>query len=117
MYIWLEYPSANPKIDRFITLVKSTEEKSSTTSNRDRREKQNIFTAASQEAPKVLADIFKSVAAAIYQDFGYEIDVVWKICVTLIKEAFEMVSLSISTRVVKLKILTNKLLNLLIILL
>ena len=55
----------------------------------------------------MLAGIFKSVAAAIYQDFEYEIDIVWKICAPLIKEAFEIVSLSISTRVVKLKILTN----------
>ena len=76
MYIWLEYPSANPKIDRFITLVKNTEETISTISKRDRKEKQHIFTTASQEAPKVLADIFESVAGAIYRDSGDEIDVV-----------------------------------------
>ena len=75
-YIRLECPSAKNEIDRFITLVKNAEEKISTLSKREKKEKQHMFKAASQEAPKILADIFESVAGAIYRDSGDEIDVV-----------------------------------------
>ena len=52
--------------------------------------KQDVFAVATIEAPKVLADIFESVAGAIYRDSGDNIDVLWKICMPLMQIAFQL---------------------------
>jgi len=54
------------------------------------KKKRNVVTEASQEAPKVLAGIFETVAGAIYRDSGDQIETVWKIYVPLMKEAFDI---------------------------
>ena len=56
----------------------------------NKREKQAIVAETCQSAPKVLADIFESVAGAIYRDSGDQIDVVWEIQRPLMEKAFEI---------------------------
>ena len=84
-HLRIECPFAKNEIDRLINLVDGAETKINVLSENDKKEKQNIVTEASQEAPKVLADIFESVAGAIYLDSGDPIEVVWKIYVPLMK--------------------------------
>ena len=53
-------------------------------------DKQTIFAATSENAPKVLADIFESVAGAIYLDSGDQLDIVWKVYKPLMQRAFQL---------------------------
>merc|ERR1712126_642296 len=83
-YLRIECPFAKSEIDRFVNLVDETQTKIDALRENDKQEKRNIVTETSQEAPKVLADIFESVAGAIYRDSGDQIEVVWKIYVPLL---------------------------------
>jgi len=89
-YLRIECPSAKSEVDRIINQVDETEPKIHVLRENDKEEKRNIVTVVSQEAPKVLADIFESVAGAIYPDSGDQIEIVWKIYVPLLKEAFDI---------------------------
>ena len=89
-HLRIECPFAKNEIDRFINLVDETETKINVPSENDKEKKRNIVTEASQEAPKVLADIFESVAGAIYRDSEDQIEIARKIYVPLMKEAFDI---------------------------
>ena len=56
----------------------------------EKHAKQDVFAVATMEAPKVLADLFESVAGAIYRDSGDNIDVLWKVYMPLMKIAFQL---------------------------
>ena len=70
--------------------VDETEKKINVLSENDKEEKRNCVAEAFHEAPKVLACTFETVAGAIYRDSGDQIEIVWKIYVPLMKEAFDI---------------------------
>ena len=74
----------------FINLVDETETKINVPRENYKQEKRNIVTVESQEAPKVLTDIFESIAGAIYRDSGDQIEIVWKNYVQFTKESFDI---------------------------
>ena len=89
-FLRISFPFAKTEIFRFVPSIKRMEEHLEEPQSDNKREKQAIVAATCQSAPKVLADIFKSVAGAIYRDSGEQIDVVWEMYRPLMEKSFEI---------------------------
>ena len=89
-YLRVSCPYAKIEIDRFVSLIEKFDEQLNISQMESQEDEQNNFAVASQDTPKVLADIFGSVAGAIYRDSGDQIDVVWRVYQPLMESALQL---------------------------
>lgn len=82
--------SMQQEIIAFANSVHNRKSELSQISDMTKRQKQELVANVSERGPKVLADIFESVAAAIYYDSGDDLEVVWKVYEPLMAKAFEL---------------------------
>ena len=45
-------------------------------------EEDQIYGGSTKKAPKVLADVVEAIAAAIYEDSDFDLDVMWKVLIS-----------------------------------
>ena len=83
-------PYSKVAVKKFVPRIKEIDKQLEEVDENKRAEKQDMFAVATEETPKVLADIFESVAGAIYGDSGDQFEIGWSIYRPFMNAAFQL---------------------------
>lgn len=91
-HFYLRYSSQKLQADiaSFVTTINKKQEEMMDWENMTKQQRKQFVEVVSSKAPKVLADVFESVAAAIYFDSGDNLETLWDVYQPLMIKAFQL---------------------------